>query len=138
MAKITPNYKLFTKYTIAGALATVVCFAAFFVLTKTFLDVENALQLQLANVIAWLIATAFSYHINKDFVFKKASGLGTMTKFYSSRVLSLLVEMWIMHTLVTWLKLSAYYSKIGSQIISALINYIVSKYIVFGKTKEEG
>ena len=67
------KYEEIINYLIVGVLTTVVSLAIYYGSVLTFLDPENAIQLQIANVISWIGAVAFAYVTNRKFVFKSHS-----------------------------------------------------------------
>ncbi len=121
------------NYLIVGLLTTIVSFVTYFVVTRTFLDASVALELQIANVISWVLSVAFAYVTNRIFVFKSQNKniLSEILKFVGSRVLSLLMDIGIMFLIVTVLSMSDIVGKLISQIVVIIANYILSKLLVF-------
>ena len=125
------------NYLIAGALTCVVSLSTYFICVTTFLNPKNGIQLQIANIISWIIAVAFAYVINRIFVFrsKEKNIKKEAASFVSSRIVTLLLEMLTMFILVTLIKFNDKISKIIAQIIVIVGNYIISKLFVFKKKK---
>lgn len=123
------------NYLIVGLLTTVVSLVVYFIATRTFLDASVAIELQIANVISWVISVAFAYVTNRIFVFKSKNKniFGEITKFVGSRILSLLMDIGIMFLIVTVLGMSDVIGKIISQVVVIIANYVLSKLIVFKK-----
>lgn len=122
-------------YVVFGVLTTVVSLVTYYICVGTFLNAENAIQLQIANIIAWIISVAFAYITNRKFVFESTNKnkLGEATKFVTSRIATLLMDMFIMFLGVTLLKLNDGIIKIISQVIVIVANYVFSKIFVFKK-----
>lgn len=122
-------------YVIFGVLTTIVSLVTYYICVGTFLNAENAIQLQIANIIAWIISVAFAYITNRKFVFESTNKnkLGEATKFVTSRIATLLMDMFIMFLGVTLLKLNDGIIKIISQVIVIVANYVFSKIFVFKK-----
>lgn len=122
-------------YVVFGVLTTVVSLVTYYICVGTFLNAENAIQLQIANIIAWIISVAFAYITNRKFVFESTNKnkLGEATKFVTSRIATLLMDMLIMFLGVTLLKLNDGIIKIISQVIVIVANYVFSKIFVFKK-----
>ena len=95
-------------YIVFGVLTTLVSLITYYICVGTFLNAENAIQLQIANIIAWIISVAFAYITNRKFVFESTNKnkLGEATKFVTSRIATLLMDMFIMFLGVTLLKLN--------------------------------
>ena len=126
-------------YLIVGVLTTVVSLGVYYGLVLTILDPDNAIQLQIANVSSWVAAVTFAYFTNRIFVFrsKNKNMLKEGFKFYSSRVFTLLVDMLIMFVLVTLLHLNDKIVKVIVQFVVTVVNYVISKFIVFKKNKND-
>ncbi len=122
-------------YVVFGVLTTIVSLVTYYICVGTFLNAENAIQLQIANIIAWIISVAFAYITNRKFVFESTNKnkLGEATKFVTSRIATLLMDMFIMFLGVTLLKLNDGIIKIISQVIVIVANYVFSKIFVFKK-----
>lgn len=54
------KYKEIINYLIVGVLTTVVSLGTYYVCVLTVLNPDNALQLQIANIISWIAAVAFA------------------------------------------------------------------------------
>jgi len=67
------KYEEIINYLIVGLLTTVVSLATYFVCTSTFLNPQNKIELQIANIISWIFAVTFAYFTNRIFVFKSKS-----------------------------------------------------------------
>ena len=88
------------RYLIVGGLTTVVSLSVYYGCVLTFLDPENPLQLQAANIISWIAAVTFAFFANRIFVFR-SRGAGVLREagaFYLARVGTLLMDMCIMDT----------------------------------------
>ena len=122
-------------YLIFGVLTTVISIVTYFIFTHTFLDAHNSLELQIANVLSWVISVLFAYVTNRIFVFASENKniLKEIVSFFSSRIVTLLIDMFLMFILVTCLHYNDAISKILVQIVVIIGNYILSKLIVFKK-----
>lgn len=123
------------NYLIVGLLTTLVSLVVYFIATRTFLDASVAIELQIANVISWVISVAFAYVTNRIFVFKSKNKniFAEVTKFVGSRILSLLMDIGIMFLVVTVLSMSDIIGKLISQVVVIIANYVLSKLLVFKK-----
>ena len=64
------KYGEIVRYLIVGILTTVVSLGTYYGCVFTFLNPENALQLQLANILSWIIAVTFAYAMSRIYVFQ--------------------------------------------------------------------
>jgi len=146
MQKIKELYlknKEIINYLFFGALATVVSLGVKYLLLFTILDAENALELQISVIISWVAACTFAYITNRLWVFKSKSKeiIKEVTKFFTSRLVTLGLEMLIMFMFVTALGLNSdiwvIVWTLVAQIVVIIGNYILSKLLVFKKKEEK-
>lgn len=127
------KYKELINYLIFGVLTTVISLAVYYLSIFTFLNPDIAIQLQIANIISWVAGVTFAYFTNRKFVFESTTTnkLQEATKFVSSRVTTLLLDMFIMWLFVTILHFNDRIMKLVSQVLVIVGNYILSKLLVF-------
>lgn len=127
------KYKEIINYLIFGVLTTVVSLATYWICTYTFLDPEINWQLQLANIISWILAVAFAYFTNRKYVFEstETNKLKEGAKFAGSRLTTLVLDMVVMWIGVSVLNFSDKIIKLVSQVLIIIGNYIISKLFVF-------
>lgn len=138
------KYREVIQYLIFGVLTTVVNFVVFFVLRAVF--GEDPIRENLYNLVANIVAILFAYFTNRIFVFQsKAKGFKAvaleMFSFFSCRALTTLNDMFVFWLGFTVLGFKDIYVKIVSQVIVIVLNYILSKLVIFrkkgGETDEE-
>ena len=129
------KYKEIINYLIFGVLTSVVSIGVYYICVYTFLNPENVVQLQIANIISWVAGVAFAYVTNRKFVFesKEENKLKEAGKFVTSRITTLLMDMTIMFIGVTLCKFNDKIIKLISQVVVIVMNYLLSKIIVFKK-----
>ena len=137
MIKLYKKYKEIINYLIFGVLTTVVSLATYYICVFTFLNPENPVELQIANIISWIFAVIFAYVTNRKYVFesKEKNKVKEATKFVGSRVFTLILDMGVMWLGVTILGFSDKIMKMVSQVLIIIGNYIISKLFVFKKEK---
>lgn len=134
--KFIKKHREVVMYLIFGVLTTVVSLLTYFLCTTLVLDADNALQLQAANVISWIVSVTFAYVTNKIFVFHSQNAVAReIGKFYLSRFGTLLIDMALMYILVTAAEINDMTSKIVVQVIVIVSNYILGKFLVFREEK---
>ena len=135
--KYYKKYDEIINQLIFGVLTTVVTIITYAIFTNTFLSSKSALDIQIANVLSWIIAVTFAYLTNRKYVFKsKAQGskrIKEIINFFLARISSLLVEMLLMYVTVTVLSYNDFICKIIAQAIVIIFNYVCSKLIIFKK-----
>lgn len=131
------KYKEIINYFIVGGFTTVVSLACYYLAVITFLNPNDGLQLQIANLLSWISGVTFAYFTNRRFVFesKENNRLEEAGKFVLSRIITLLMDMIIMWLGVTVLHVNDKIVKLVSQIFIIISNYILSKLFVFKKFK---
>lgn len=130
------KYREIINYIIVGGLTTVVSLLTYYLCVLIFLDPTIPLELQIANVISWICAVTFAYIANRIFVFESKSTdyVKEISSFVGARVLTLLMDMFIMFIIVTVLKGNDKIAKLVVQVIVTVLNYIFSKVFVFKKS----
>ena len=141
MKKVMNIYKKYEEiinYLIIGGLTTFVSLVVYYGLTFTILDANNDIELQIANVVSWIFAVTFAYFTNRKYVFKKKdkANLKEASSFFTSRVSTLLIDMFIMYVSVSRLHFDDRIMKLVVQVIVVILNYVFSKFIVFRKKKQ--
>lgn len=127
------KYKEVVMYLIFGVLTTVVSLVSYYLFTLTILNPNNFLELQIANILSWVISVLFAYVTNRKYVFLSGNSnvLKEIISFFGSRVITLLFDMLIMFVGVTLVGLNDKIIKIISQIVVIFSNYLFSKLFVF-------
>lgn len=126
------------RYVIVGGLTTLVSLLSYYICIWLFLNPDNGVQLQVANIISWILSVTFSYFANRKYVFKSnGKVIGEVVEFYSSRILTLLIDMLSMFLMVTLFHIDDKIAKILVQFIILVLNYIFSKYLVFNNKKSK-
>lgn len=127
------KHKEVIMYLIFGVLTTVVSLVSYYLLTSFLLNPNSALQLQIANIISWILSVAFAYVTNRKYVFesKSCDYVKEVTSFVGGRVATLFMDMLIMFIFVTILNLNDKLFKLVSQVLVIVANYIISKLFVF-------
>lgn len=126
------KYREVLLYLLFGGLTTLVNIVAFYILRKV------SVGLQISNVIAWFLSVLFAFITNKFFVFESKNNsrkedFKEMISFFGFRALSLLFDMGFMHVLVSVLNINELFSKILSNVLVIILNYVFSKLFIFKK-----
>ncbi|QUB95283.1 GtrA family protein [Leptotrichia sp. oral taxon 218] len=116
-------------YLIFGILTTVVNTVSFFLFNKT-------LNYKIANTLAFVLAIIFAYVTNKLYVFEsKKEGKVEIIKefvfFIGSRLFTFIIDMLLMVLFVEILYKNVMISKIIVNVVVIILNYILSKKLVF-------
>lgn len=131
--ELIKKYEEIIKYLIIGVLTTAINYIIFAILTQ-FTNID----MHICNIIAWIISVIFAYFTNKLFVFKSRSfEFGIIGKeilsFSAARIFSLLLEELILYVFVNLLHMNELIIKLIANIIVIIVNYILSKFIIFKK-----
>lgn len=127
------RYKDILLYLFFGGLTTVVGVGSYWLLTR-FAGMDYVT----GNVISWVISVTFAFITNKLFVFESRSRAAkTLTwellTFYGGRLFSLGAEtllLWVGIDLLHWYDMLV---KIIANVVVILLNYFISKLLVFRK-----
>ncbi len=133
ICKLYRKYKEIVNYIIIGVLTTLVSLGAYYGLVLTILDPRHPVQLQVANVISWILSATFAYFTNRRFVFesKDQNIIREVIMFFVARLGSLLIDMGLMFVIVTCYGVNDKVTKIVVQVVVTLANYLFSKFWVF-------
>lgn len=129
------KYEEIWNYLVVGGLTTLVSILAYVIVTATFLNVENPVELQAANIIEWVAGVLFAYFTNRRFVFKSKNEnmFREFISFSSSRVVTLLADMVIKGVMVNIMGIHHYIALGTSMVVVTIGNYFLSKFLVFRK-----
>ena len=135
--ELIKKHKEIIKYLIIGVLTTGINYVIFAILVNI-----AKVEMHTSNIIAWIISVIFAYFTNKLFVFEsrsfKLEVLGKeIVSFGAARVLSLIMEEIILYVFVNLLNMNQLIIKLIANIIVIIVNYILSKFIIFKKTKQK-
>ncbi len=124
------KYREVIMYLIFGVLTTLVNIVSFFLLSDIL-----KINWMPSNVASWIISVLFAYFTNKKYVFdsKNKKIIKEFISFVLFRVLSLAIDMATMYLLIDILTVDTMISKIISNVIVVISNYIFSKFIIFKK-----
>ena len=129
--KLIKKYKAVLLYLIFGVLTTVINIVAYGLL-KNILNIDY----MVSNVIAWILAVTVAYITNRSYVFSSNNNskhdiIKEIGRFISVRIFSLVIDVAIMYIGVSLLHINDMFIKVVANVVVIVINYIMSKKIVF-------
>ncbi len=136
MINIYKKNKEIINYLIFGVLTTVVSFVVYFIFAKVF-KIDEVIS----NVISWFFSVLFAFITNKLYVFEsKETGKKTLLKeiisFYLARLFTGVVcDLGVFALMVKMFKINDVLSKLVTQVIVTVLNYVFSKLLVFKNNK---
>lgn len=135
MKQLFYKYKELILYLIFGVLSTLVCILSYDALVLTILNPKDPLQLQIANILSWIVTIIFVYFTNRKYVFisTETNKVKEFSKFLFARIITLIFDMVIMAIGVSVLYCNDKIVKVISQVIVIGSNYIFSKLFIFKK-----
>ncbi|MDO4940335.1 MAG: GtrA family protein [Erysipelotrichaceae bacterium] len=115
-------------YLFWGFVNTVISYVFFFLFQYVF-----KFDPLIVTVLVWLVGVFSGYFLYAIFVFEEhnTSVKEELIKFASGRVFSLVVAETITLVMVKLLGISALITKITSDVVTVILNYLISKFIVF-------
>lgn len=116
-------------YVVFGVLTTAVNIAVYFVLTRL------GINYLASNVLAWFFSVLFAYVTNRKWVFESKSPnvLKECVLFFSGRIFSGVIDTGLMWLFIDVLAIGDVISKIVIQVIVVVLNYVISKWVVFNE-----
>lgn len=129
------EHKEVLMYLFFGGLTSVISIVSY-----SYCDVVLGMNPLIANVISWILAVTFAYVTNKTWVFSaQTHGLKELIQeafnFFAGRLFTLLVEEAVLFIFISKLHFNSVVVKIAAQFIVVVLNYIISKLIVFREKK---
>lgn len=126
------KYYEIISYVFFGGLTTVVSWIFYYL--PLFLGVDY----RISKVISWVAAVVFAFFVNKHWVFldKDYSAKALLRqggKFFASRIATGVVEFGLTVFLVEIVKISDKIVPIPVAVITIILNYVLSKLLVFRK-----
>lgn len=127
------KYKEPLLYLFFGGLTTLVSIGVFYLF-----DTVVGIDPLIANFLSWLAAVTFAFITNRIWVFRARTDrlvafARQMVSFYGGRAMTLLFEEVVILIFITNLGFNSMAVKICAQFGVLLLNYIISKCIVFRK-----
>ncbi len=121
------NYLIFGLLTFAVSMVT-------YYLSRLIFDYV------VSNIISWILAVLFAYITNKLFVFESKTNnlkeiINEFIKFIGGRIFTLILETLILYLMVDLMHINDMIVKLIAQVIVITTNYILSKLIIFKKSK---
>ena len=152
LRELFEKYREIIAYLFWGVMTTLVSWGTYALFEFLFHNVQGelfgvAISIQLANVLSWVCAVLFAFVTNKLWVFNSKSwearvAFPELGKFLASRLATGVVE-WVGVPLLVRLGLDqtlfgreGFVAKILVSIIVIILNYVLSKLVVFRKSVE--
>lgn len=94
-----------------------------------------------ANGFSWVLTVLFVFFTNRIWVFQAPTETHgqffiQLGVFFAGRMATLILEEGILLLFVKFLNFDSIQVKVAAQIIVILSNYVISKWVVFGESKE--
>lgn len=130
------EFKEIINYVIFGGLAMVVNFVSYFIFARVY-HIDEVIS----SGLSWFCSVLFAYVTNKIFVFdSKTNGKKEVIKecisFFLARIVSgILCDVGTFALMVDVLHINDIVSKVVTQVMVVIMNYVFSKFIVFKKEK---
>lgn len=131
-SNIYKKNKTVLLYAFFGGLTTLISIGSF-ALFHAYLHINELVS----NIISWAGSVSFAYITNKTWVFKSmAKGKASLSEafsFFAGRLATLAVEEIILFAFVTVMCFNGVIVKTAAQFLVLVLNYLISKIIVFRK-----
>lgn len=126
------KYKEIINYLFFGGLAMIVNFGSYFIFARLF-----GIDKVISSALSWFTSVLFAYITNKLFVFDskketKTAIIKECISFFLARIVSgILCDVGTFALMVNILNINDIISKVVTQIMVVILNYVFSKFIVF-------
>lgn len=128
------KYKEIIVYLVFGGLSTIVNFVSYYIFAR-IIGIDEVIS----SGLSWLCAVIFAYVTNKIFVFNSKTAtrkelIKEAVTFVSCRVISgIFCDVGTFAVMVKIFKINDIISKIITQVMVVIVNYIFSKLVIFKK-----
>ena len=115
-------------YILFGVLTTLVNIIVYFFFARLL-----SIHYLLANVLAWFFSVLFAYITNRIWVFESKNDniIKECAFFFGGRLFSGAVDTGLMYLFIDILSVGDFISKIVIQVIVVILNYLLSKLVIF-------
>lgn len=127
---MSPRMRHYTLYLIFGVITTLVNL----VIYKLLLDM--GIHYTISTTIAFIVAVSVAFWTNRTWVFRSQSrGIKAifreMTSFFSVRILTYFVDVIGLIILIELVHMGEFVSKIIVNVLVVVLNYLLSRFVVF-------
>jgi putative flippase GtrA len=131
------KHKEVLLYLLFGGLSFLLNMGLFILIHRT-----TTLNELVNNIICWVVCVLFQFFTNRIWVFNgyvdsTAGFFRQMASFFGGRLFTLAVEEAILAVFITWLGLNTTAVKLAAQVAVIVLNYIISKWIIFRKKQDK-
>lgn len=132
------KHKSVLLYIFFGGLTTFVSIGSFALCNMAMESwLDEVLASLLANIFSWVAAVSFAYVTNRIWVFpSQEKGIGMLREigaFFGGRLATLALEEGILYVGITLATMDALWVKLLAQVVVLVLNYVISKLLVFRK-----
>lgn len=125
------KYKEMLLYLFFGGVSVFLNIGLFMLINAT-LPINELVN----NIICWTVCVLMQFFTNRIWVFESKvestqAFIKQMASFVGGRVFTLVLEEVILAVFITWLQMNATGVKLVAQIVVIVLNYLISKLLVF-------
>lgn len=130
---IYKKYKSILVYLFLGACCAALNIILFMLFNKVF-----GINELLSNILAWILATVFAFFTNRTWCFESDDSkmLQEFIKFASGRISTFFLDELIVFVFITKLGMNEFWVKFFDNAVTAIVNYLLSKFLVFNSNKK--
>ena len=130
MKNIIQKNKEIIMYLIFGTLTTAVNIVVYYLFSNII-----HINYLFSNAVAWFLSVLFAYVTNRKYVFDSKNNqiIKEAISFFGSRLATGIMDMMLMWFLVNFNIVNDVVAKVVDNVIVVILNYILSKLVVFKK-----
>ena len=130
MKELLMKYKEIIMYLIFGTLTTAVNIVVYYLFSNII-----HINYLFSNAVAWILSVLFAYVTNRKYVFDSKNNqiIKEAISFFGSRLATGIMDMVLMWFLVNFNIVNDVVAKVVVNVIVVILNYILSKLVVFKK-----
>lgn len=136
LLKIIKKYDEVIRYLIIGVLTTIFSLLIYYLFSRGI-----NLDYKISIILSWFMTVIFAFFSNKVVVFKSRTNyikdfLFEIVNFFKYRILSLLIDFFIMIILIEIININDLIAKVIVQVVIIIVNYVFSKFLVFNQREK--
>ena len=111
--------------------------------TYALFNIVFSVNVLMANALSWCAGVSFAFFTNRKWVFEADNGdrrdfWKQLYLFAGARILTLLIQEMLLYIFVTLIMLPNLPTKIITEIVNIILNYLLSKIVVFNRKLKIG
>ena len=128
-------YKELSKFLLSSFISFIIDFLYYTLFVIVFGHLLYGIQM--ANILARVISSAFNYSVNSRYVFNKERNFKSATSYFGLVLIILLLNTFVLTYIINVLHFNAFAAKVATEIILFFFSFFIQHLIIFNHKEEE-